>query len=286
MNKVRRYGSFSTTLSKGIFLLILIGSSCKELPISKPIWLNKKDTIYLPSENLIFQTTNSPWESLLYTSIQPILLKNKFLLNKLWITLDKESGILEGLAHLVLKSKDSVFIYKVYLKNRGKISKIHKDYRSPKTNNPDSSLEQQKIIHEFDVYRNILPLNNDSAYFYENRSFLSPVTGIFRAVKSIPLTSYYVQPGSAIKIPYISKYNVHKKYYEIMVGPLVDKFNNKVADGTLIRYSYLLDGFTGIAESTLLNGYTKIRIPSEKDNLNRLIIKINETSSAKIRLNK
>jgi hypothetical protein len=193
-------------------------------------------------------------------------------------------GITEGPAQLCVYIEEDYFFYPVYLLNTNAGTVIHKEFRSPKTVNPDSSLKQQRIIYNIDKYRNILYKQNTSKYFNEAQITLAPKAGVYRAVKEEALSSYYMQPGSCTAIPIASVYKNEKACYCVTAGPLKDKYNNTVADGTLVAFVYTDQQQTYRMEASLLGGFVTVIIPAQQNKTYKLKAFVNETVSKQINL--
>jgi hypothetical protein len=247
--------------------------------------MNAKDTLYVPNSGLVFLTSHQQWVASLVTQIQPITLPIKpsgkyyFTANLLYST-----GVIEGPAEICLSSGNSSFYYPVYLRNKKNTSVIHKDYRSPKTVNPDSSLHHQRMLHNFDVYRNIVPLTNKNTFFFEDDIYLAPRTAIYRADEKLALTSFYVQPGSCTTITLQGVYNKQLQAFTVTAGPLKDKYDNAVANGTLVTFIYTNKQATYHMEASVLNGFANVNIPTEHGEQYQIWAKINETASKVINL--
>lgn len=264
-----------------LFFLLAILCSCNNSPITKPHWLNLKDTLIVPNDKMVFLSPNAYWTVTLLTPIQPITLPvtagNGHYFTS---SLNHVNGITEGPAEICIAQEKLCYHYSVYLLNKKVDTIIHKDYRSPKTVNPDSSLHHQRMIHNLDKYRNILSFQkNKSNFFFEDNIYLPPKTAIYRADEKQPITSYYVQPGSCTNINIKTVYNKEKGEYSIVAGPLQDKHNNFVANGTLVTFIYKNAFETTQTEAAVINGYASIYIPSQKSKEYVLWAKINNTAS-------
>ena len=265
---------------------MLLLCACNNKPIEKPFWMNVKDTLFLPNNGLVFLTDHQQWAASLVTPTQPIELPIKtcgkyyFTANLLYST-----GVTEGPAEICLSSGNTFFYYPVYILNKKVDSIIHKDYRSPKTVNPDSSLHHQRMLHNFDVYRNIMPLYNKKNYFFfEDHIYLPPKTAMYRADQKLALTAFYVQPGSCTSITLQAIYNKQQQAFAVTAGPLKDKYANAVADGTLVAFIYKNQQATYRMETSVLNGFTNVSIPIQNGEQYQLWAKINETVSTVINL--
>jgi len=250
-----------------------------------PIWIDPVDTLLLNHQNLHFKTENLDWKAFLRTEIQPISIPWTYSHGILSLSLKDISGIVEGPADFSFIYKDKSYDYSFYLKNPSGIKLIHRDYRSPKDLNPDSNLEQQKIVHQIDIYRNLKELPNKDSLFEETWIQLKPKVATYRAIANLPLSSFYVQAGSAVNIPVQSKYNPIKEGYDIQIGPLKDRIGNLVSDGTLLSLDYGDGLFSYHLETTILEGYAHAFIFAKRKNKFTLQVKVNETASEIIRLN-
>jgi hypothetical protein len=134
------------------------------------------------------------------------------------------------------------------------------------------------------VHRNILPSQVNHKYFFEEEITLAPKVGIFKAIKNEPLTSYYIQAGSCTNIPVKATYKKETTSYSVTVGPLKDKYNNTVSNGTLVAFIYGDKNQTTRMEAALLNGMASVTIPAESSKNFTLIARVNETISAQINL--
>lgn len=269
-----------------LFILYTVGcillAACQNPQVQKPEWVNAVDTLSIPAENMVFRAQGKNWEAVLLTFSQPVPLEVAYTDSGLVITQANKSGITEGPAHLVLKYRDQSFIYPVLVlnKNRGAISK--KDYRSPKTVNPDSSQAQQSLLHAIDPWCNLVRTPNHPQYFKEFMLGLTPKAGTFRAIQNEALTAFYVQPGSCTSIPLQAQYYKEEHVYKVMAGPLQDAWGNTVANGTLVKFMYKGLHTTWQMESVLQNGYASVRIPAGKGELLSLVAAVQQTQSSTI----
>ena len=70
----------------------------------------------------------------------------------------------------------------------------------------------------------------------------------------------------------------------VTAGPLKDKHNNKVANGTTVAFIFTDDVHTYRMEAALLNGFASVKIPAEKNRQYSLTAKVNETVSKQVQL--
>lgn len=266
--------------------IFIVVAACNKRSIEKPVWVNQADTLFLPGHQLEFTTAEKEWKVTLLTPAQPIQLTTVFTNGKLLAKLLHKKGITEGSAEICLQSVKQSFFYGVYIVNKDSAAFISKEYRSPKTVNPDSSLKQQRIVHSFDIHRNILPIQTNHKYFFEEEISLASKVGVYRAVQKEALTSFYIQAGSCTNIPVKSVYKKETDCYYVTVGPLKDKYNNTVANGTAVAFIYTDKEQTYRMESALLNGFAIAIIPAEAAKQFTLTVRVNETFSNAIHLTK
>ncbi len=260
-------------------ILWLLVTACNNKVAEKPVWLNKTATVQMPDALLQFSSADKNWNATLQSFTQPIPLNISYHDSGFNIQLQNKQGITEGPAKIILNNGEYYFYYDVLLVNKEVIA-AKKDYRSPKTVNPDSSLQQQRIIHQIDRNRNIVA--DDNTYFKEEIITLSPKAGTYRAIANEPLTAFYVQAGSCVNINVKSTYNKEKELFTVTAGPLKDKYNNTVADGTLVAFIYNDSAQTWRMEAALMDGIATVFIPAGKKYT--LHAKVNETISNTITL--
>ena len=237
----------------------------------------------IPADSLIFKAKGKNWKASILSFTQPVPLIINYTESGFILSQKTNYGMIEGPAQLVISNGKHHFYYPVNLLNKEWSVTTNKDYRSPKTVNPDSSLNQQRIIHTIDHWRNLLYTKQKLQYFFEEEITLSPKAGSFRAIANEPLTAYYVQAGSCVSINVKSTYNKEKEMFTVTAGPLKDKYNNTVADGTLVAFIYHDGEQTHRMEAVLLDGVANVFIPSTNKKYS-LHAKVNETISNTISL--
>lgn len=271
-----------------LFLPLLIIASwctaCKVAVRPVPIWKNQSPSIHIPSEDFIFISADKNWEAMLMGFTQPIELIKKETKDGFILSVKNISGITEGPANLILKNRDSCFYFSLTLKNDTSGVLSSKEYRSPKTVNPDSSLQQHIMKHDINEWRELVKHPHEQEYFKETLINLGPMSGTFIAQAGNPLSSYYVQPGSVVNIPLRATYNSTEKTYLVSTGRLKDKYQNLVADGTLITYFFTDGTYQFQLESSTLNGLDTVSIPAN-NNSYILWASIHTMVSSKIVLN-
>ncbi len=263
--------------------IVLLLNACNK-PVDKPVWLNPQPIISYPDVQVQFKSNTNNWSASLISFIQPIPLSIKYNSDGFTVLNENKNGVIEGPAQICLSSGSEYFYYPVNLQNKEWSAVTHKDYRSPKTVNPDSSLHQQRMVHDINQYRNLVYTEKKSNYFFEEDIMLAPKAGNYRAISNEPLTAYYIQPGSCVNIPVKAIYNKQKDLYEVTAGPLKDKYDNQVADGTLVAFIYTDNKTTNRMEAASLHGYASVFIPAKGQSTVSLKTKVNETTSATIQL--
>lgn len=265
-----------------IMLLSLL-AGCKNKSVDKPVLLNKKTLVAVPQEVFSFQSKEKDWTAVLMSFTQPIPLQIEYTKDGFLLRLQKQYGITEGTAQIILLKNKQHFIYEVTLLNNSLGNISEKDYRSPKTVNPDSGLVSHQMIHNMDEWRNLIVLKNTQTYFKEVLLSLQPTAGTFRAQKEKPITAFYVQPGATVAINLNALYNKEEKVYKVTAGPLKDKYKNTVANGTNVAFIYT-DGQKHFRmETALQNGTAAVKIPASGKPFS-LYAKVNETFSSTIQL--
>jgi len=237
----------------------------------------------MPADSLVFKAKGKNWKASILSFTQPIPLSVNYSDSGFILYQRTMYGITEGPAQIVVSNDNQQFYYQVNLLNKERSAITNKDYRSPKTVNPDSSLQQQQIIHTIDNWRNLLYTKQKLQYFFEEEITLSPKAGTFRTIADEPLSSYYVLAGSCVSINVKSTYNKEKEIFTVTAGPLNDKYNNTVADGTLVAFIYSDEEQTYRMETALLDGVATVFIPSNNKKYS-LKAKVNETISNSILL--
>lgn len=266
-----------------LFFGLLTLVACRNPSAGKPVWLNQTAVLALPAA-MYFGTDTGNWQASLLSFSQPIPLAVRVTATGFMATLDAPAGVLEGPAQLCVWSGEQYFYYPVELRNGKRPVISPKDYRSPKTVNPDSSLTQQGIREAIDSHRNLMPVRDCTVYFAEDERRLAPKVGTFRAIRDEAQTAYYVQPGSCTRIPIRAAYKSETNSYFVTVGPLADKHANPVADGTHVEFVYTGGPDTYRMEATVLHGYATALIPADKQIPYRLSARIANTVSTPITL--
>jgi len=268
-------------MSLGILFSI---PACKNEIAKSPELINEIGKLSIPLERLAFYASGAEWKATLLSFTQHIPLVVQYTDSGFYISQENNLGIVEGPGRICLRSGENYFYFDVILVNRDK-SLIHAiDYRSPKTVNPDSSLNHQKLFLEIDRWRNVVGSKEKSVFFEEEEISLPTKAGTYIAQPGIPLTSYYVQPGSCTSIPVNAEFRNDKSVYHVIAGPLIDRYDNLVADGTVVTFIYDDGVYTNHMEAALLNGFATIEIPSHQAKEYSLFAKVDETISSKISL--
>jgi hypothetical protein len=242
-----------------IIVITIFLSACKEKH-ERPVWLNPSPSLSFHFQELKFSAGKKKWKALLINSLQPIELESSYEDGILSVKPPLKGGTIEGSAEICLSLDDDNFFYPVRLQNDTASFKPI-IFRSPKTVNPDSSLNQQLILYKIDEFRNIATGKNNEL-FIEDEVSLSPRAGTYNTAD--PLKSYYVQPGSCVKIPVKSAFNSSENVFQITAGPLKDKNDNLIADGTLVTFIYDADKLSKM-ETFTLKGFATAKIPAVRN---------------------
>ena len=266
------------------FIGLLLFTACGPQSVEQPVWLNRTEVLSLPGTPMQFDGTTGNWQACLLSFSQPIPLSVQNTATGFMATLDAPGGVLEGPAQLCVWLNDQRFYYPVTIRNRVTPAVSQRDYRSPKTVNPDSSLVQQAIREAIDPYRNLVPIRDTATYFGEENRALAPKVGTYRAISHEAISSYYVQPGSCTQIPIQATYRTETNSYFVKAGPLADKHANTVADGTHIDFIYTGGTDTYRMEATVLNGHATVLIPANEQQQYQLTARIYNTVSRTINL--
>jgi hypothetical protein len=257
--------------------------SCNKKNIQKPIWINKGSAYYVNSDSFIFKSNTKEWKASMLTFTQPIVLNVSYNNDILKVNWHENKGVVDGPAHICLQSGNQSFFYPMYLQNKMQQSIIIKDYRSPKTVNPDSSLIQQSIKHEIDFNRNIEP-NINGAYFLEENTALAPIVKTSRAIAAEPITANYMQAGTATNVPLKASYNTTLQQYEIVAGTMYDAHKNIIANGTNVVFEYSNNSSKGIMNATTINGIATVLLPIHANENWTVVATINNIKSKKINI--
>ncbi|MBB5634974.1 hypothetical protein HDE68_000859 [Pedobacter cryoconitis] len=226
--------------------------------------------------------TDTDWNITLQTFIQPIELKTRKEKGKIIANLPLINGLTEGPGWIRLSKNKTYFDYPVIIKNRLPLDKLKKIYRSPKTVNPDSNLNQQSINYSTDQYSNLLLVNKN--YFFEEQLHLNSKTGTYYAIDKDALSTYYVQSGTCEYIP-IKMKERNKDNYIIKIGPLTDQYQNILADGTMIKILCWDAKSTFSMQAYSLRGIANVSIPISHSRNYLFMAQINRVNSSIINLN-
>jgi hypothetical protein len=261
-----------------------LATGCGKQAVEKAVWLNPADTLCIQGLQLRFSTEKKEWKAVLYSGVQPLVLQTSFNNHLLTLTASEDAAVIEGAAQICLENDSQFFYYPLYLKNKPGMQQLYKEFRSPKTLNPDSSLRQQRIVYNRDVQGNLLAVPGKPAYFFEEDKILPPLVAVERAVKDDALSAFYVQPGSCKAVPLRVTYRREEKNFYVTAGPLKDQHGNTVADGTMVSFCYSNGSGTARMESTLLNGMASVCIPAAENEGSRLVAVVNNIISQPVQL--
>lgn len=266
-----------------LYMALFTLFSCGKDQVDKPILLNKSTVRFAAGDVLTFKAIPAQWQARLLSLTQPIPVVLMPTNDGFRLKMQNKYGITEGPAQLVIYNDNQYFYYDIYLYNKTTGQITERDYRFPKTVNPDSSLNQQKMIHQIDQWRNVLYLPNSNIYFNEEIISLSPKTNTIRAQKDKPISAYYIQPGSATSVAVKFVYNKIADEYIVTAGPITDKYKNIVANGTVVNFNYEDKEKYHLMQVQLHNGFAEARIPAGRKTYN-LYANINNNLSKTITL--
>ncbi|WP_200977573.1 hypothetical protein [Echinicola sp. 20G] len=248
-------------MKKILYLIVAAGiiwGSCSVPPINEPIWLNKQNRLNEASFPLSFKIEGEAWEAILYSSIQPILLTGTFRSGMLDLEFPQGTKIIAGPANLVVYNGKKTFYYPIWIDlDSCRIDQV--EFRSPKTVNTDSVLRHQQLLYKIDEVGNLRKMNND-AWFEEQEIELEEKAGVYQTKLEDPLKSFYVQSGSPVEIPFELIYIEGVANRELVAGPMVDKYGNLLADGTLVKVELRNGSKTWLRELYSKNGVAKMTL--------------------------
>lgn len=239
------------------FAATVLLTACSK-PVSAPLMVTDMDTIQLPAGTIRLLSTAQDWKAVLQTVTQPVQLRTAYKGDTMILTAGDRGGYIEGPVTLDLYRHDQHYYYHGSLKNSssGGVSMV--EYRSPKTVNPDSGLQQQRIVLQMDDNRNLHDDGNNTMYFSEAKMTINAKAGTYPGRHANrnqdALSAYYVEPGSATQIVWQGIEIKDKNLYRIMVGPLLDRYGNLVADGTWVRFEDVMASGVQVNETMTRNG--------------------------------
>jgi hypothetical protein len=253
--------------------IILFFCCCgqKRVPTLAPRFDHRPDTLFAGQpDSLVFvlaPALPAPWRFTLLTGRQPIPLSPVNLRDRVVIRLDNEEGFTEGPAVILYSLGARSFFYPLRLAYGSGVDTVcdQKEYHSPKTVNPDSSLMQQRIIFGMDRQRNLLLLpsglrKGSCGYFYSDSIWLPAVTATYLPQPRYPVSAIYVQPGTNTAFGLEALYVVSDSAYAVTTGVIRDIHRNIVADGTAV--SFLVERPSGLyrVEASTYEGIATVRI--------------------------
>lgn len=248
-----------------LFVLGIFLFGCQKEQTKKPVLLNPQAEVVVNQDSLLFDIEGENWKAWVNTPVQviyPQMDQNK---DQLIIHITPKEGVIEGPAFLTLQLDEQQFSYPISLKNPKAKGQLQ-DLRSPKTVNTDSSMVQQQILYAIDLSGNLSELE-EGGYFIENYLELTPKSGTFKGLTSSPVSSFYVDPGTVKEIPLTYSLDSYNQTVSIKVGPLLDRFNNSVSNGTLVTFFLEKEGEQKRIEAVVQDSYSQLTIPhAEVDN--------------------
>ena len=252
--------------------ILLIAWGCEEKAVEKPIWLNPKSILVVSQDTLVFESKAQDWKASVSTAVQVIYPEISQTDERLLLIIRPEKGVIEGSAFLTLESGTYQFVYPITLKNK-KVNSQIADLRSPKTLTADSSMVQQQILYSHDPFGNLTQVDQE-AYFVERHVEMLPKTGTFKSETESPRSSFYVDAGTVKEIPVFYTRDSYNKQLTIKAGPLVDRFENKIADGTQILFYFQKDKQLKKIETVVLDAFAVLTLPVDEAKGSTLVAQI------------
>ncbi len=257
----------------GIIIWLICFCGCSEKSINAPVISHKPDSLYTNiADSMVFSVDTTIVKDAsvyLLTTRQPVPLRIYRQRNLVTVMLDAWDGFCEGPAVIACTLNEHSFYYPLQLvyRQQDQIISVKKDYRSPKTVNPDSSLLQQRILFNMDKHRIILPLamrnrKMITPFYYSDSIALPPVTATYLVDTTSPVTSIYVQPGTNNQLQLSAKYNHAEQCIELQTSCLKDRVHNIIADGTLVAFIYRSGNMLYRTEAAAYKGIAAVKIPS------------------------
>lgn len=261
-----------------LFLLVLSLFACQKVAVKLPVFINPESIHLTQQDSLKFEVEGENWAVSIQTPVHIIYPEFTQENGQLTVLLTPKEGVIEGSAYVTLYHEEQHFNFPIYLKNQGSEIQLE-DLRSPKTVNTDSSMVQQQILYAFDQSGNLTEVKEGS-YFQENYLELSPKTGIFKGITGSAVSSYYVDPGTVKEIPLTYSVDQINQTLTIKAGPLLDQFQNTVANGTLVIFLVEKEGKTTRLEAVVQEAYSQFTFPLSRVKNANVSAKIAHISSA------
>ncbi|MEN2281457.1 hypothetical protein AAGF08_04905 [Algoriphagus sp. SE2] len=255
--------------------LALLG--CQKGQVKKPIILNPQSEIVVNQDSLLFEVEGVNWTAWVNTPVQVIYPQLTRINNQITLRINPSEGVIEGQAFLTLQRDENQFIYPISLKNQEAKGQLQ-DLRSPKTVNTDSSMIQQQVLYAFDHSGNLSELE-EGVFFKENYLELFPNAGTFQGLTSTAVSSFYVDPGTVKEIPLTYSLNKYNQTVEIKAGPLKDRYNNSVSNGTLAIFFLEKGKEQKRIETVVQDSYCQLTMPLSEVENGSLKVKIAQVYS-------
>lgn len=282
-------------------LCLFIGAGCRSRPVAEaPLLLHFPGILHAGRPDSVVvkvQGAGEEWKFVLLTQRQPILLKPEFHQGAGVIPLQFPFDFYQGPAVLCCMHGERRYFYSLLLVDDRVAGRpvIQKEYRSPKTVNPDSSLAQQRICFDLDTSRNILPYARrypgmPTPYFYSDTVWLPPVARTLVVQPPANISAVYVQPGTVGDIALRGAFSVSDRGFSLWTENLQDRFGNAIADGTMVDFVFYPEGGpdddNGMhqVESPAVRGAAAAFIPGEGVRRLRVYVRIGTIRSKVIRI--
>ena len=244
-----------------LFLYCLIGVGCRQHLPEPPVILYLPDELFAGRPDSVVlgvKGETADWQFFLLSDRQPISL-TAYLKGHTWvIPLSFARDFYQGPASLCCAHGNRRFFYPLLFVADTALARhiVKKEYRSPKTVNPDSSFWQESICFDLDISRNILPWprrHKDmiTPYFYSDSIRLSPVARTIVVQPPLNISAVYVQPGSADQLSVRGVFDKERHCFFISADNIRDSYGNLIADGTSVCFLYTSEG--PVQEDSLLH---------------------------------
>jgi len=248
-----------------------------------PHWPLSSNELLFPARGITFDwNPQEKYQAILYSFSQPIELPASIRNGKLEIDLTQVTGITEGPAELLLLGHRSYY-FPLEIKNKKPDHFNTKTFYSPRAFDPDSSLIQQRLFVNIDPYRNLYPFTSTD-YFKEINYVVSSKAGTYCPEENNPISCYYVNPGTCTSIP-VKINKESDSLLQVEAGPLVDRYNNLIANGTLAQFILTEDNYISIGEVLVQKGYARMQYTKRDGSNRKVVIKIGDRSSKTTALN-
>lgn len=271
-------------------MILSVLTGCAGGDVSLPVLLHRPDTLSAGRpDSMVFagMDMEKAGDFYLQTTRQPFLLSTHSRKDTLVVSLDLPADLTEGNGWIHYSYAGKPDYFPLYLSASQNRSEGLIEYRSPKTVNPDSSLFQQRIRYRLDAGRNLLPLvttEREGDFFSCDTIKMPARAGIYPAADSSRLKAVYVQAGSPLTIAVSASFDKEADCFVIRTSLMKDRFENPIADGTLVVFEYRSGGRFFRREVPVRSGVAMTRLPANESGYEELRAGIGEMYSRPINL--